>query len=87
MSFGSMSPTSQVAPHEGAWIEICEVTLGDCSYEVAPHEGAWIEIDSLERQNEIKKVAPHEGAWIEISPNTMSESNERSRPTRARGLK
>ncbi len=33
-----------VAPHEGAWIEIvCEAVLTRI-YAVAPHEGAWIEI-------------------------------------------
>ena len=33
-----------VAPHEGAWIEIDEPSAAQGVSPVAPHEGAWIEI-------------------------------------------
>ena len=34
-----------VAPHVGAWIEICARTRTRAFGSVAPHVGAWIEID------------------------------------------
>ena len=36
-----------VAPHMGAWIEICLVNVENYNDEVAPHMGAWIEIHQL----------------------------------------
>ena len=37
--------THDVAPHTGAWIEICALRLSILLCLVAPHTGAWIEID------------------------------------------
>ena len=34
----------KVAPHAGAWIEICLATTSNAVMLVAPHAGAWIEI-------------------------------------------
>ena len=33
-----------VAPHVGAWIEICCIPIHPDTGHVAPHVGAWIEI-------------------------------------------
>ena len=33
-----------VAPHEGAWIEIAIFVIAFLAVSVAPHEGAWIEM-------------------------------------------
>ena len=33
-----------VAPHAGAWIEMCELPMLSTPLFVAPHAGAWIEI-------------------------------------------
>ena len=55
---------------------------------VAPHAGAWIETRNGRSSPRGRMVAPHAGAWIEtqkIAGETDSET--RSRPTRARGLK
>ena len=55
-----------VAPHVGAWIEICFMSFRAIRVLVAPHVGAWIEIFIYFNQNFIIYVAPHVGAWIEI---------------------
>ena len=36
-----------VAPHAGAWIEICLPCVYTLAASVAPHAGAWIEILSV----------------------------------------
>ena len=36
--------TDIVAPHWGAWIEICRRMMNRLTHGVAPHWGAWIEI-------------------------------------------
>jgi len=55
---------------------------------VAPHAGAWIETHCLELIANDVSVAPHAGAWIEtFDRNNLTVLCERSRPTRARGLK
>ena len=56
-------------------------------FSVAPHAGAWIEISVGRLNASLRAVAPHAGAWIEIADTTMVETWEKSRPTRARGLK
>ena len=33
-----------VAPHTGAWIEICKTASSSHKHRVAPHTGAWIEM-------------------------------------------
>ena len=35
-----------VAPHVGAWIEICITSRSTVVFAVAPHAGAWIEIEN-----------------------------------------
>ena len=55
-----------VAPHVGAWIEICQSSSRGKISSVAPHVGAWIEIFVAESISVTKLVAPHVGAWIEI---------------------
>jgi hypothetical protein len=51
LKFASLNRVSfrWVAPHAGAWIEICQLLkLKRCSCkQVAPHAGAWIEIFTL----------------------------------------
>ena len=37
-----------VAPHAGAWVEICWLPDGSASFPVAPHAGAWVEISLLQ---------------------------------------
>ena len=36
--------THAVAPHWGAWIEICSIVSARYGARVAPHWGAWIEM-------------------------------------------
>ena len=63
----TLTEYENVAPHEGAWIEISFSSGGYFGYPVAPHEGAWIEILIVVLWPLNKPiVAPHEGAWIEI---------------------
>ena len=59
----------RVAPHAGAWIEICNNGYIARRYRrVAPHAGAWIEIGIPDVMLLRIVVAPHAGAWIEILP-------------------
>jgi len=78
----------QVAPHAGAWIET-HVPRRDCSHvPVAPHAGAWIETLFSASYRLLATVAPHAGAWIETPASYfLRYLLDRSRPTRARGLK
>ena len=55
-----------VAPHVGAWIEICNLIWSVERRTVAPHVGAWIEILCLHAGLTTTGVAPHVGAWIEM---------------------
>ena len=57
-----------VAPHWGAWIEICTApTVWKTHTQVAPHWGAWIEINVfVPFFLPCWGVAPHWGAWIEM---------------------
>ena len=54
---------------------------------VAPHAGAWIEMQYMKLSERSRFVAPHAGAWIEIIISGDRSAKDRSRPTRARGLK
>ena len=76
-----------VAPHAGAWIETYRHTLQDGTNWVAPHAGAWIETKTDLELIGKHLVAPHAGAWIETLLASNISRGERSRPTRARGLK
>ena len=54
---------------------------------VAPYAGAWIEIFLPVRHFRPLPVAPYAGAWIEIVPSRQAGREDRSLPTRERGLK
>ena len=55
--------------------------------QVAPFTGAWIEINNARTENEFSKVAPFTGAWIEMAEIMAALKGDKSRPSRARGLK
>ncbi len=55
--------------------------------QVAPFAGAWIEISIFAFARVIVLVAPFAGAWIEMLLNSLFYNEERSHPSRVRGLK
>ena len=57
------------------------------SMRVAPHTGAWIETICHYCHWAISNVAPHTGAWIETLYELKAKYDEKSHPTRVRGLK
>ena len=54
---------------------------------VAPFAGAWIEIIGSEVEVNLEDVAPFAGARIEIKDAQIGSRQERSLPSRERGLK
>ena len=47
---GDLLSVFAVAPHAGAWVEICLFSPPVAGYKVAPHAGAWVEIPILIRE-------------------------------------
>ena len=56
----------QVAPHAGAWIEICTVSQGNPDPESLPTRERGLKSDPDGIRLRLGLVAPHAGAWIEI---------------------
>ena len=52
-----------------------------------PLAGGWIEIGIYITPTDIKVVPPLAGGWIEIPPPSKRRIRDRSRPSRAGGLK
>ena len=69
-----------VAPLVGAWIEISNLLISDCTSSVAPLVGAWIEIYIGYADGGQLTVAPLVGAWIEIWLHFWTYSKQKVAP-------
>ena len=58
-----------------------------CDFAVAPFTGAWIKIYLPSYPSPILSVAPFTGAWIKIDMRIQKGLQNKSHPSRVRGLK
>jgi len=66
ISIITSTPSHQVTPRAGVWIEITATYDGVVPDIVTPRAGVWIEISTEGNDCELAVVTPRAGVWIEI---------------------